>query len=190
MSDVVKEVVGTSIALVVGLSDRSQITFQSGFAEDESDEVVNARLDRLNKIAKRQQAIAEIPHVKAEIRKKEGDARQFGLDRADLVALHDKAMEGAAASLLELREKREAEYVGGYNAFRAAGRAGDYRPSGHTKSSLDAKDREIEAALATAMRLETEHQVAINNIDASIKHAEACIAALNESLSELEALAT
>ena len=60
-----KENYAAVFSLVVGLSDNMQITFQSGYEADETDEQVNARIDRMVALATRQRGIAEAPALEA-----------------------------------------------------------------------------------------------------------------------------
>ena len=64
---VAREVVGTAVGLTVGLSDNRQMTLQSGYADDEPDHVINARLDRAMAFADRQRAKYEIVTLREEI---------------------------------------------------------------------------------------------------------------------------
>lgn len=159
------KVVATGISLVVGLADDMQITFQTGFEGDETDEAVNARVDRLVRIAERQKAIAKLDKLERDlVQQKETLAQQQeDYARIDLqtnqaiakreVELGVRKEQGAAerAAFIEdvdnkiatLLESRQRAYDAGLEEHRRTGRSGSYVPRGAHKQAIDNTDRAI-----------------------------------------------
>ena len=59
--------VGHAVGFTIGLADDRQVTFQTGFAEDEDDVTVNARFDRIMRLADRQKAKYELVKLREEL---------------------------------------------------------------------------------------------------------------------------
>jgi hypothetical protein len=186
--DPVEREVATAFSLVVGLADNMQITLQSGFTEDEPESAVNARLDRLVALAKRQRAIAEIPAIEDEIIKQKDTLAQFQEDLARVNADHDRLQAQRRVELSERilqqepeRRKREAEINGdilkiqehrqvvfnaGLAEHQKSGRMGAYEPRGTVKTNLANIDAGIkEAGAKRAEHLAEWDEVYQSNIE-------------------------
>lgn len=155
----VVKVVATALSLVVALADNRQITFQSGFEGDETDEVVNERLDRLMRLADRQKARYEIETVDEDIIKHKKALAQMLEDLESLEANHERQMavrhveleerkrirpaekqkmtDEMNAGLLDLSQRREALLEEGAAQYRAAGRQGRFKPTGALAANLE-----------------------------------------------------
>lgn len=181
----VVKVIATGISLVVGLSDNMQITFQSGFEGDETDDVVNARVDRLVRIAERQKAVAAIDRLETDLVGQKEKLAQYRLDydTIDLstnqiiaqreiefderIALRDSERKVFADEIDEkiaaIQERRDAEYKAGLDEFTLGGRGGAYHPRGARKQALERMEHALidaagnrEAALADFDRVYEE----------------------------------
>jgi hypothetical protein len=164
----VVKVIATGVSLVVGLANDRQITFQTGFEGDEPDDVVNARLDRIMRLADRQKARYQIEEVEEELVKHQETLANFleDLERREIQHTHDQAAkrveiehmaelrEQAKAdfqaqidgTILKIQQAREEQCASGLEAYRASGRQGSYVPSGATKRNLELIDKQIDQA--------------------------------------------
>lgn len=162
--------VATAFSVVVGLTGNAQMTFQSGFDEDEPDAAVNARMDRIMRLALRQKAIAEIPEIEADLLKQRETLSQF---QEDLARIEDDHARQQAKRQIELdtrvhsreeeRKKFQAEIDGvilklneakqdqwneGAAEAQRSGRMGAYKPAGVRASNIAKIEKELEKAKA------------------------------------------
>lgn len=170
MGDIVKEVVGTSFALVVGLSDNQQITFQSGFAEDEDDAAVHARIDRLTRIARRSQLLAEVPKLKEERAQLIDQQAQTRADEARLDADY-------AAEVGRLEALKKDTFDVGYNEHVRAGRSGPYAPRGAAAQAISGAQRDLE-------KMDAERKVVLQQREGFHKRIDLRVAQIDEKLAE------
>lgn len=164
----VEREVATAVSLVVGLTDNMQITFQTGFGTDESDEAINARLDRLVAVANRQRSLAEVPKLEDQLQKEKGDLSQFQEDlgrieldhasrKAEMQGQLDAKIAGREAArkkhaaeidvmILEMQDVRQKTWNAGAEEARTRGRLGAYEPRGVDKANLEKIDKQIDLA--------------------------------------------
>jgi hypothetical protein len=146
-----------------------QITFQSGFEGDETDAVVNERLDRLVALANRQKAIAEVPKLEDDVLKQRETLSQLHEDLERIEAGHvaqQKArrdqLDAQKASrarerkkheasidvmILEMQDVKQRMFNEGADEARSRGRMGAYKPQGVAKTNLDKVDHQIALAM-------------------------------------------
>lgn len=153
----VEKVVATGFNLVINLAGERQITFQSGYEGDETDEAVYARIDRMMKIGDRYKARYSIPEIEADLAKQEETIANLLVDKARLdvefeaaqTARHDeirKCQETANAHILDLSQAKSAAEKQGQDAHAASGRRGNYEPRGVLKVEIDRYDTAMNAA--------------------------------------------
>lgn len=164
----VNKVVATAFSLTIGLADDRQIVFQSGFEGDETDAVVNERLDRIMRLGDRQKARYKIPQLEEELAKHRDTLAQFQEDLGRAEATHasqqatrqveleerlrirsaerKKAEEAMNADIAKIQQHREGEYADGLKDHQRGGRTGSYVPGGNRKTNLE----KIDKALALA----------------------------------------
>lgn len=183
----VKEVVATAFSLVFGIADDRQITFQSGFADDEDDNVVNARLDRVMRFAERLQALKKLPQLRDERRTMLDEIAQYESDCASFMNnAHPKAQASIDVEIEELQELRKETFDKSYAAFRAAGRQGSYIPKGVDQQRIEAADRAIEAAKAKKVTNDAERDRVEKDYADNIERRRVRIQILDEKIAELE----
>jgi len=160
--------VAVGFSLVVGLSDNSQITFQSGFEGDETDEAVNARIDRIVRIAHRQKALNQIPDVERDLAQQRATLAQFREDLERVNLDHDKQQAQRAleieervsareterrkfeaeinTAILQMQEARQAQWNEGAMEHQRSGRASSYKPAGVRATNIAKIESAIEKA--------------------------------------------
>lgn len=174
MADIVKEVVGTSFALTVMLADGQQITFQSGFAEDETDAQIDVRLDRLMRISGRQRALAEMPKLKEE----RDELLTTQVQRRSDEKEADAKWEDEIASIQERQQKAFDE---GYDEHVKGGKQSAYQPKGNRATVISGCIREIERMKADRDQHLQQRVVYHERVDMRVK-------ALEEKIADAEKL--
>jgi hypothetical protein len=174
MTEAVKEVVGTSFAFVVGLSDNQQITFQSGFASDESDAVIHARIDRLARIARRSQLLAETPKLREERSDLLSQKAQRRDDHAQAQAAYERAVQ-------EIEARKQATFDVGYTEHVRGGKQAPYEPRGAAKATIANCQAELD-------KMAAERDVALKAHTTFNERIDLRVAAIDEKLSEAAAL--
>lgn len=153
----VEKVVATGFNLVINLAGERQITFQSGYEGDETDEAVYARIDRMMKIGDRYKARYSIPEIEADLAKQEETVANLLVDKARLdvefeasqAARHDeirKCQETANAHILDLGQRKGEVEKSGQEDWAARGRRGEYKAQGASKVEVDRLDTAMHAA--------------------------------------------
>lgn len=155
----------SAVSITVGLSNDRQITFQTGFESDEPEGHVNARFDRIMRLADRQKARYQIEEIEEELVKHQETLANFleDLERRETAHVHEQAerrvvidtMSGMRVqakrdfqaeidgTILKIQEARAEQYNAALEAFRAAGRKGSYVPAGQAKRNLGLIDKQI-----------------------------------------------
>lgn len=144
----VNKVVATGFNLVINLAGERQITFQSGYEGDETDEAVYARIDRMMKIGDRYKARYSIPEIEADLAKQEETVANLLVDKARLdvefqaaqaarLEEIEKCKEAANSHILGLSQRRADLERHGQEAWAASGRRGEYKPQGSSGIELD-----------------------------------------------------
>jgi hypothetical protein len=164
----VVKVIATGVTFTVGLSDDRQMTFQSGFEGDESDEAVNARFDRLMNFADRQQARYQIKGAEKKLAQHRLTVAQFEIDEVDLVQRHavqqaqrqvelDERIKERDAerkkfqaeidgAILDMQARRKQVWDYGAAEHTASGRLSAYEPKGQVKINIAHIDKAIAEA--------------------------------------------
>jgi hypothetical protein len=140
----VQKVVATAVSIVVGLADDRQITFQTGYEGDETDDAVNGRLDRTMRFANRLKAIYSLPNLEDELEQHETVLARFIEDQAAIVDRYENEQAGRAAELAAKRRDAEARHA-------TSGKRGGYKPEGATK-------RDLEIIAKAALDAEASHK--------------------------------
>jgi hypothetical protein len=191
--------VATATAIVVGLTNNRQITFQTGHEGNEDPETVFNRYMGVMKIADRLQAVYEIPEIEEELFKHRETLANFLEDKRRLEAAFEVSQaerqvtidemrrsrpEMKAAKLAEMNaaildmQKRRGEFYGqGHEEFRRRGRTGSYTPAGATKATLDRIELGIkqagEARDAEMTDFDAKYDASIAGAEAEMARAEA-----------------
>ncbi len=160
--------IATGVSLVVGLANDRQITFQSGFEGDESDTVVNARLDRLLRVADRLKARYELADLETKLSQHKSTVAQYEIDQAETEARfqHQQALRRVElderiaqrsnerkkfedeinTAVLNMQEARQGQFNAGAAEHTRAGRLSAYVPKGAVASNIAKIDKAIKDA--------------------------------------------
>ena len=141
----VEKVIAAGVNIVVTLPEGRQISFSTGFEGDESDQVVNARFDRIFRLADRQRARYEIDELEAEIAEHDASVAALEKNRAEI----DKRHEINQASNQVQIETWERDSVA---AWSAAKKQGPHKFAGAMKVNVE----RMQAAMTKA---DEEHKV-------------------------------
>lgn len=153
----VEKVVATGFNLVINLAGERQITFQSGYEGDETDEAVYARIDRMMTIGDRYKARYSIPDIEADLAKQEETVANLLVDKARLDVEFEaaqaarfeeieKCRQAANGHILDISQSKSAAEKQGRDAHVASGRRGDYEPRGVLKVEIERYDIAMHAA--------------------------------------------
>ncbi len=186
---VMPEVVGTAVGLTIRITDDCQMTFQSGFAEDETDEVVNARLDRLQAFAGRQHAIANIPLKENTRRDLLKQIMQYEADRTHVETDLVDANKSLDHQVLALREKIDETLRAGEEEYRRGGRLSAYKPRGPAAANIERFEQQIRTTIEGKDKNAAERDKALQDIDAAIEHRRKHLALVDAELAALYAKA-
>ena len=192
--EIVTKVVATAFNLTVGLSDGRQITFQSGFEGDEPEADVNARLDRLIRLADRQKARYDLPEAEEELAKQRETLNNLLEDIPHVEKRHEleqagrreqiaelqrlcgedvsKARADVDTRILDLQSHKKAAFDAGQDEHQKRGRVGAYVPRGADKANADRLDAGIkelgEARDKMVAEVEAEYAKQIAAVDREI----------------------
>lgn len=148
----VREVVATAVGFTVGLADDRQMQLQSGFSDDESDHVINARLDRVMRFADRQKARYEIVALRKEL----AELQQGLFQGEEALAATDMNFEAAQAQLdveiLECNQQIAGETNRAYENAARTGRSRSSALKGIPQSNIDRWKKGIEDAQANKVK--------------------------------------
>ena len=164
----VKSAAAIGYSMMCNLGGERQMTIQCFVGEDESDEIVNARIDRIFRVVDRQKA-------KYDLDKEEKLAEECALHLRNFlnaIPIAEKALERQIAVLtVELNAKEAAKkevFEEGYAKHVSGGRSGVFKPSGALESRLRNMDADIQKtrdAIVAAPRDNDQHrQQAVINV--------------------------
>ena len=173
-------------SVVVNLDGNRQLTMQCFVAEDEPAEVVNAKLDRVFAVIDRQKARYDIVGEREELEKESAALAQFEEDLARVDADFEKAQAGLREQVVEMTTQKTQALEGGYNQHNAAGRRGEYVPSGHTKQTVNAAEAALRNVAETLHKNEAERDQHRLGVEISIDRYHKAIAARKERIATLE----
>lgn len=138
--------IGYSISAQAG--DRRTLVLQCFVAEDESDEIINAKLDRAMRMVDRQQAFYDLD-AEMEGFHKVGGTLRLNIDGLPIAeANKKKELAALAVRLQELETAKEAEFQDGYAEWAKMGRRGTYAPKGFRLNKIKALEAEVEKVKA------------------------------------------
>ena len=123
-------------SIVSNLDGNRQITVQCFVAEDEPDEVVNAKLDRVFRVIDRQKARYDIVTEDEEMAKEKATLAQLTEDLARVDADFEATQAGLHKEIIKIGEQKSDAVSKGYNDHVSSGRRGDYVPTGAAKSQI------------------------------------------------------
>lgn len=184
MAEVIKEVVGTSFAVAATTGDGQQITFQSGFADDEDDETVNTRIDRLMRIVARQRALGEAPALHKERAKLAGQKDQTIQDEMAVDSAYQTNMASLDTQIGGLLKLQQDTFDEGYAEHTKSGRQGRYTPNGARKQQLAACVSDIAKMEAEKTRAANEREESIKRRAVFHQQLDAAIAEIDEALAK------
>lgn len=176
--------IGYSITANLG-GDR-QIVLQHFIGADESDAEVNKVLDRIMRLIDRQKAILEIPDLRAARDKYAGEIAQYEEDLATAEGKHAEAQASLDVEIEHLQTTSKEVHDTAYDAFRASGRQGAFKPSGQTKSQLDRAADGVKRAQEAKAKNEAERHNFLNTVGVSIDRRKAEIAIIEGKIAEAE----
>lgn len=131
-------------SIVTNMGGDRQMTVQCFVGEDEPDEVINARIDKVFRICDRQKARYDLDKQYAEFEEAARHLRNF-LNAIPIA--EDSSKRQIAALKVELAAKEEARkevWEEGYQAHLSGHRKGEFVPNGALKGRLAAMDSEIQ----------------------------------------------
>jgi len=145
---ITREVVGMAVGFTIGLADDRQVTFQTGFAEDEPDSVVNARFDRIMALADRQKAKYELVKLREELETHQRAQVRLNEDLERVEAEFHKSQAQLDVQILQYQHEKSKLEQEVYQSNVASGRSGSRKPSGHVAVSIERVQAGIESAKA------------------------------------------
>lgn len=167
----VEKVIASAVNIVVGLAPDRQITFSTGFEGDEPDAVINARFDRIMRMADRLKGHYEIPDIEEDLAKSREALRNLRVDLERIDRQHDhdqaarrvqiaemdrlcaediaEAVKMADGQILGAQKNKQAAHDRGMEDHRRSGKVGSYVPRGAAKADMAKCDE----ALASFVKL-------------------------------------
>ena len=195
----IEKVIASAVNITVGLAPDRQIVFSTGFEADEADSVINARFDRIMRMADRLKGHYEIPDIEEDLARsqealanllvdleridKQHDhaqaSRRIQLNEMDALCEKDVAEADAMTNLkiVEIQQTKAAINAEGLAAHQRSGKVGSYMARGQTKANLDRCEQGLESLGklrdAESERLRNEYDQAKIKLQAEIDKAEA-----------------
>ena len=176
-------------SVVANLDGNRQLTMQCFVGEDETNEVVNAKLDRAFAVIDRQKARYDIVAEHEELSKERGMLAQLEEDLARVDAEFQKTQAELHTQAQEFEAQRSKAVEEGYAEHVATGRRGDYQPRGQaqqTINAVNAADRNVKAALEKNEAERDQHRqgvtISIERYRKAIAERDTRIAALQKML--------
>jgi hypothetical protein len=154
-------------SIVSNLGGDRQMTVQCFVGEDEAEEVINSRIDKVFKVLDRQKAKYDLDKLESEFEELGRHLHNFikGLAMAEQTARHQVAV--LNVKLGEQQMARRDVYEEGYQKHLSQGRKGTFVPGGALQSRLNGMDIDIQKtkdaiAAAPADAAQSKAQVAEN----------------------------
>lgn len=136
-----KPAIGYSIAANIG--DRRQLTVQCFVHEDEPDDVINGKLDRIMRVIDRQQAYYDL-EAEMEGFDKVGNTLQHNLEALPIAESNTKKeIAELGIKLSEFEVALAAERQEGYSEWSKKGGRGTYEPKGFRLNKINALEAQI-----------------------------------------------
>ncbi len=138
-----KQATAIGYSIVCNLGGDRQMTVQCFVEEDEADEIINTRIDKVFRVLDRKKAQYDLSKLETEFEEVGRHLRNFlnAIPVAEKTAQHQEAL--LTVRLNEQRLAREEVYQRGYAAHNTAGRRGAFTPTGALKGQLGGMDIEI-----------------------------------------------
>lgn len=150
----VERVIASGVSIVVSLPEGRQISFTTGFEGDESDADVNARFDRIMRLADRQRARYELAELEEELKRHLLTNERMEKDQAAVESRYE--VHRAQRVVEQTTVRRDVE-----SAAVQSGRS-NATPRGASKRTLDLIQIEIDKA-------DAEHKVGKENFAETMK---------------------
>ena len=180
------EVPAIGFSTTVNVDGNRQLVFQGYFDQAESDDVVNARIDRIMRLADRQRSIYELPILKEERQKIAEELAQYEQDVAEAEANFNKTQAQFDVQILETQKQAKEMNEAGYNEHVKRGGQGAYKPKGRAEANLRLAETQIENFRKTKEANIAERQQFLDNIKVAIDRRQARLLVLDEKLGDLE----
>jgi len=174
-------------SLTCNLGGDRQIVFQCFVAEDESDESVNAKLDRMSGFADRLKARAELPQLREELEKHMAGYNQMIEDKARLDLDFEKSQASLDVQVENLNEQIANAEKAAQVQWEANGRRGAYTPTGSAKANIERFRTGIKAVLDDKAKNAAERDAAVSNYEITKKTWELQEKRLRDKIAEREA---
>lgn len=175
-------------SILCQLDGNRQFTAQCFVGEDESDEVVNRRVDRIMRVVDRQRARYEVDELRREVADHHTALKRGRDNQAKLDAEHEKALAQLDVQAAAVTEDRSRAYNAAADAHRVSGRRGDFRLAGADKQHDLAFKASLDQIAAEKTRLVNEHKANRDNIEVQWMRFEEEIAKREARIAECEEL--
>jgi len=160
--DAVKDVPAIGYSILANLGDDRQVTFQCFVGQDETDDAVNGRLDRIMGFIDRLKARSELPGLRAELDKHVSTLAQMREDKARLDIEFERSQASLDVQAAEINDQISKTTEAGVEAAKAAGRA-SFKPQGHVKTNLDRLNAGVKQIAAEKQKNVNEREAALQN---------------------------
>ena len=184
------QVPAIGFSTTINVDGNRQIVFQGYFEQDESDDAVNARIDRIMRLADRQRGIYEIPLLKEERQKLRDDVAQAEQDIAEAEANFQKQQAQLDVQILETRQQGETAFKEGYDEHVKRGGQGPYNPKGRAEANARLVETQIANFKQAKETNAAERQQFLDNIQIAISRRQARLLVLDEKIGDLERVAS
>jgi len=158
MTNVAAPAAALGYSIVSNLDGNRQITVQCFVPEDEADEVVNAKLDRVFRVIDRQKARYDLVTEHEELEKEEKILAQLNEDLARIDVDFDVAQATLDEHMVEFDQQHKELFDEGYEAHVNTGRKGKYKPAGFSAGQLRAIDQAKANAADSKKKNEAERE--------------------------------
>jgi hypothetical protein len=188
VSDAPAPAAALGYSVVVNLDGNRQLTMQCFVAEDEPNEAVNAKLDRIFAVIDRQKARYDLVNEHEELSKESTMLAQLEEDLARVDADFEKAQASLKAQGEEISAQQAALVEAGYNEHVNSGRRGEYQPRGVTQQGVKATQVALENVTAELKKNEAERDQHRQGVLISIDRYKKAIAERTSRIGGLEKL--
>lgn len=160
---VAAQAIGYSI--LCQLDGNRQFTAQCFVSEDESDDVVNRRVDRIMRVVDRQRARYEIADLRRELDDHRTALKRGQDNQAKLDAEHEKALATLDVEAETVSSERAVKHNAAVDAHRISGRRGEFKLVGGDKQADQAFKAALDQIAARRLMLINEHKANRDNIE-------------------------
>lgn len=172
--------IGYSITVNVG--PVHQMVAQLHVGEDEDDEAINAKLDRVFVTLDRRGAMYEVEALEEERLKHQQAVDQYAKDWKEVDARVERAVAGLDVQVLELQQRKSSVTNKGAASFQASGKQGSYRPSGQTEQSIKNIEAAMDGAKKDKEKLKAEGAVEVANFKVNVAKFETAVAEMDRKI--------